>query len=329
MILIVSKESDHVTSEVLKWLYYYNLPFVRLGESEFLKDLKITINTEKVSLTFSTNNYSINYDEIRFFWFRKDFIHILKDFEINHDVAFNKSDYKRFLNNELNTVHDFLIHMLEKKDFLGNYAAGNSNKLIAFTAAKEVGLIVPHTILSTTIEDFKNIERPENWVVKPIQDYFVTTNEFNECSAYFSNIEILSAIDLTIFNGLVFPSCVQHYIDKLFEIRVFFIYGECYSMAIFSQLDEVTTLDFRNYNFDKPNRMCPFKLPLDIELKIVKLMKNLKLNTGSIDLILTPAMNYVFLEINPSGQFGMIENNAMHPLSKIIANKMKSLHDEK
>lgn len=37
--------------------------------------------------------------------------------------------------------------------------------------------------------------------------------------------------------------------------------------------------------------------------KLNKLMKLLKLNTGSIDMIVDHNNNYIFLEVNPVGQF--------------------------
>ena len=44
-------------------------------------------------------------------------------------------------------------------------------------------------------------------------------------------------------------------------------------MAIFSQLDEKTKYDFRNYNHGKPNRNIPYKLPEDIKEKVLKYTK--------------------------------------------------------
>lgn len=81
-----------------------------------------------------------------------------------------------------------------------------------------------------------------------------------------------------------------------------------YTMAIFSQLDPDSTLDFRevDVNGAHPNRMAPYKLPRIVRLKIDKLMKKLKLESGSIDMIVTPDNEYYFLEVNPVGQFNFV-----------------------
>ncbi|MDM1050110.1 hypothetical protein [Sphingobacterium hotanense] len=54
-------------------------------------------------------------------------------------------------------------------------------------------------------------------------------------------------------------------------------------------------------------------------------MKGLGFNTGSIDLILTPDGDYVFLEINPEGQFGMVS----HPCNYFLEREMAIIFKKK
>ena len=98
-----------------------------------------------------------------------------------------------------------------------------------------------------------------------------------------------------------YPSLFQNLIEKKFEIRTFFLLDRFYSMAIFSQQKESTSIDFRNYDVKNPNRYVPFSIPKSIESKLKLFMKKLDLKTGSIDLIVTPNDEYVFLEVNPVG----------------------------
>ena len=60
------------------------------------------------------------------------------------------------------------------------------------------------------------------------------------------------------------------------------------------------------------------KLPIDIELKCLELTKKLKLNYSAIDLVLDKNGKYIFLEINPNGQWAWIENILKFPISKRI-----------
>ena len=47
-------------------------------------------------------------------------------------------------------------------------------------------------------------------------------------------------------------------------------------------------------------------------------MKYVNLNTGSIDMIVTKENEYIFLEVNPVGQFGMVSQPCNYYLEKKI-----------
>ena len=124
-------------------------------------------------------------------------------------------------------------------------------------------------------------------------------------------------------NGLPtqFPaSLFQQYIDKEFDIRIFYLNGTLYPMVIFSQKDRKTKIDFRNYNFIDPNRTIPFKLPKEIENKLTHFMREKKMDASSIDMVKCKLTGkYYFLEVNPWGQFGMVSKPCNYFLEKKIA----------
>jgi glutathione synthase/RimK-type ligase-like ATP-grasp enzyme len=59
-------------------------------------------------------------------------------------------------------------------------------------------------------------------------------------------------------------------------------------------------------------------LPAEVERRCVELTRRLGLVYGAIDLIVTPAGEYVFLEINPTGEYGWIEDATGLPISDAI-----------
>lgn len=65
--------------------------------------------------------------------------------------------------------------------------------------------------------------------------------------------------------------------------------------------------------------MVPYILPRAIELKINRFMKKMNLDTGSIDMIVTPELEYVFLEVNPVGQYDMVSVPCNYHLHSKIA----------
>lgn len=115
-----------------------------------------------------------------------------------------------------------------------------------------------------------------------------------------------------------FISFFQEKIEKNYEIRSFYLNGRIWSIAIISQNDEQTKIDFRKYNNKKTNRNIPCNLPKDIEEKTHLLMQSLDLNCGSIDFIKS-GNKYYFLEVNPIGQFLGISLICNYSLEKEIA----------
>jgi glutathione synthase/RimK-type ligase-like ATP-grasp enzyme len=51
-------------------------------------------------------------------------------------------------------------------------------------------------------------------------------------------------------------------------------------------------------------------------------MAKLGLIFGAIDLIRTPAGEHVFLEVNPTGEWGMLERDLGYPISEAIADAL-------
>ena len=119
-----------------------------------------------------------------------------------------------------------------------------------------------------------------------------------------------------------YPSLVQKQISKKIEIRSFYLNGIFYSMAIHSQQIQQTSTDFRKYSYTYPNRTIPFKLPETLEAKLKRLMEQLEMTTGSIDLIYSLDKEFYFLEVNPVGQFGMVSYPCNYYIEKIIATEL-------
>jgi glutathione synthase/RimK-type ligase-like ATP-grasp enzyme len=147
---------------------------------------------------------------------------------------------------------------------------------------------------------------------------------FRERESYLSagGTRLVDYKDIEDLNDYFFVSIFQEYIEKKYEIRVFFFEDKYYPMAIFSQNDEGTKIDFRNYNREKPNRCVPIKLPKIILSKLNNLMCEKNLNSGSIDIIVTPENDFVFLEVNPQGQFHWLSESCNYYIEREIANSL-------
>lgn len=181
-----------------------------------------------------------------------------------------------------------------------------------------LGITIPTTFITTSKEKLKHLFSSK-LITKGIYEGFRTDFEMGNFITY---TEIVNAKDIP---KAFFPSLFQQEIKKEADIRTFYLCGEFYSMAIKSQSNNQTTTDFRKYLKGIGNRCFPFQLPDNLQGKLHKLMNNIGLETGSLDLIFTQDGQFIFLEVNPVGQFGMTSLPCNYFLEKQIALKLVSL----
>lgn len=313
MILILSTPTDIDTNHVIDWLVYSKTPFFRLNNDDLMQG--------RTTFSYSPDNISEAYfehysmriylNDIKVVWYRK--FSFLRDYE--REIGLN-NDLLDYIYLEFKHLFSLILKLLEGKKSLCIKSKVFS-KIDILNKAHITGLNVPESIITTSKLTLKDFLKNNNFsvITKSIGEArFVNYNK----NGFMLYTHALSNIDS--LPEKFSPSLFQEYIDKEIEIRTFYLNKECYSMAIFSQNNEKTKLDFRNYDRAFPNRFVPYKLPSQIEDKIGILMDSIGLNTGSIDLIKSAKNGkYYFLEVNPSGQFGMTSFPCNYNLHKKVA----------
>lgn len=320
MILILSIHGDSSTNDVIDWLEQYEVPYFRLNDEDLYSKYKVSFSIdEDCRIAFDimnrNNEYLFSSKEIEKVWFRK--FAFFKNFENFHYISENFGrGFSDQLEKEFHSVVNLLYTSLNDKKWLTHFKSLNLNKLWVLSVAANCGLMIPKSICTNSSAFFSmSFLDNEKLITKSIRD-----GEFIQFGEKMLGMYTVMITDRTadIPENFSF-SLVQNKIEKSFEVRTFYLDGCFYSMAILSQKDSRTRIDFRKYNFSKPNRWLPFSLPLEIEKRLDILMRRLNLNTGSIDLICTHENNYVFLEVNPTGQFGMVSKVCNYPIERDIA----------
>jgi len=101
------------------------------------------------------------------------------------------------------------------------------------------------------------------------------------------------------------PCFFQAHVSKRYELRVTVIGDRVFAAKIHSQDDDRTRTDYRDFAADI--RYEAATLPDAIEQRCRDFVHSYGLAYGALDLIVTPAGEYVFLENNPGGQFLFVE----------------------
>jgi len=312
MILILSTPTDTDTQMVIDWLKFQKATFFRLNDEDIM--------TGRVSFNLNPTNFQNSYIEqnrnklyfrnFKIVWLRK--FGFLKSYE---DSFGKKSDITRYVYSEFSVIRSLILTILDDKQWLFK-RINMPTKLEVLDLANKCNLLIPKTLITskkTELIDF--FDNSKSIISKSIGDGKHIEFKNKSYPFYTQIISSLKKISNTFS-----PSLFQEYIDKKYELRVFFLDNKFYSMVIFSQNNEKTKIDFRNYDFENPNRTGQYELPKSVKKKLINLMNEIGLNTGSIDLIKSKDNKYYFLEVNPSGQFGMTSIPCNYNLHKKVAN---------
>jgi ATP-GRASP peptide maturase of grasp-with-spasm system len=309
MIAIISRRHLELsTCQVISWLKYFNKDFIRInGEDVFEQKVRLSDDWLK-DVRCVWYRRGLDYS----FWVNKKSDYIKSTLDIfDHSSTYTLLDY--FVR-EISSYSSYFYGKLAHAHWLTKVAELSVNKLMVLDAAHSVGLDVPRYIVTNNKSDVENfISKYGRAVSKSMSDMGALKFEKKYIRTLTYNI------DLSTLPDIFFPSLVQKYIDKEYEIRTFYLENCFYSMAIFSQSNAKTMIDYRNYDWEKPNRQVPVMLPNDITSKLQKLMTVLHITTCSIDIIKGSDGNYYFLEVNPVGQFGMVSFPTNFYLERTVA----------
>ncbi|MCK8481927.1 grasp-with-spasm system ATP-grasp peptide maturase [Psychroserpens algicola] len=315
MILIFSQDKNEPsTDSIIDWLDMYKKPFKRFNGIDFYKKVSISIQDG----AFKIQLPNVDLEHTNLIWLRrwvtrdnsKDIF--IKNPQNKDRVITQINEYTK---SELKVLLDFFFKSIPDDLLFSSIRTEEINKLLVLKKARELGLPIPETHILTKKSEYDKLVKKGNLITKAISNGATVDVDNEKFVGYTATVELLPEI----MNESFSPSLFQSKIEKKYEIRSFYLSGKFYSMAIFSQGDHQTEVDFRRYNDKAPNRTVPYQLPKEIEVKLAQLAQSFGLNTGSFDLIKTIDNDYVFLEVNPGGQFEMVSKPCNYNLEKRIA----------
>lgn len=117
------------------------------------------------------------------------------------------------------------------------------------------------------------------------------------------------------------PMVFQERMEKGLELRVAYVGGQCFVGGIDARASPDGHIDWRRAQ----PQDCGWQkaqLPEEEQGKLHRLMQSLGLRFGAVDYIRTPGNDHVFLEVNPVGEWGMLEKSLGLPIAEAIAREL-------
>lgn len=186
-----------------------------------------------------------------------------------------------------------------------------SRKIVQLSRAKEVGLLIPKTIITNNPHEARKFIKK---IPGPVVCKRTSTSPRSFSRTKFVTAEIEKRLDSII----AAPATFQEYIEGELDLRVIWIDGELFAVSIDSKASD-TPEDSR---FDLSVSHQKYLLPSWLSDALRRLMINLRLVYGAIDLRLGSDGKYYFLEVNPAGQFLYLELKTGMPLMSTLASAL-------
>lgn len=181
--------------------------------------------------------------------------------------------------------------------------------------AQEIGLRVPKTIVTNDPGSIRKAFHTFGpMIVKPSRSGYAVVDG-QERSIYTSRLlaEHLEHVD----EARLSPAIYQELIPKRYDVRATVVGTNVFAAAIHSQTDPAAAVDWRHTdNPDLPH--TPIQLPPKVREGVLALMSKLGLSFGAVDLVETPDGEFIFLEVNPNGQWLWIDDQLQLGITNAI-----------
>ncbi|MCK5149514.1 hypothetical protein KAJ87_01145 [Candidatus Pacearchaeota archaeon] len=307
-VLILTYDEDPHADSVSKFFDKKGVEYFRVVTENLAKDYKITFESNDSLYKISNNEKKIYLDSSWNIWNRR---------VMNPD---NKKNMPKSLIDivvdESEKTWDGLLASHKGKVVnrpQNHFYANNKIDQLKFASGK---IKIPDTIVTndpSCVEEF--YEKHKGNICFKLQkgtvidEKFIYTNKVTK--------EQLKNVDLVSKH----PCLFQEYVDKEFEVRVVATDKNITGIAIDSQNSEISKIDFRRYDFDNV-KYEHINLPDNVKGFCSSLLKNYGLHFGALDFIYSKERGYVFLELNPNGQWLWLEETSGYNLTKEVAENL-------
>ncbi len=186
-----------------------------------------------------------------------------------------------------------------------------SRKALQLSVAAELGMRIPRTLMTSSPDRARGF-------IEELGFGNVVFKTFAATHQVWRETRLVRREDLAVLDSVrQAPVIFQEYIPAAADVRVTIVGGEVFAMAIDTRGTSYE-VDFRVSMKDAATTRID--VPDELTKRLLALMDRFGLVYGAIDLRHTADDDYVFLEINPAGEFLFVEHRTGLPVTASVSN---------
>ena len=314
VVLLLTHSGDFYTIDLVSHaLARRGVCSIRFNTDLFPSSIKLSARAgdERTAHLFTETGEQVSAREVRAVWARKLWSPRLSDDLDERYRSMCIGESAAALEGFLDALHNarWVNDLQRQRDA--------ENKQRQLRLAGHAGLRVPRTLVTNDPAEARRFfaETESQTVAKLLRPLTVSMDTANNF-VYTNRVreEDLAGADTLRHCPMVF----QELIPKAYELRVACVAGEVFAGALDASGTSRGHTDWRRAAPDEC-RWQKAELPTEVASGLQVLMSELGLVFGAVDLICTPSGEHVFLEVNPGGEWGMLERDLGLPISEAIA----------
>ena len=298
--LLVITNSEDVTADFLCGRFEdVRTPFLRINSDEITKGAQVEFRDFEPTLIFDGSRVSAS--GISDVWLRRP-----KPLE-PADEQLPPAERLHIQGEWSEAMEGFLAHIPFSKWI--NHPTANvmaSHKMEQLSRAKHHGLKVPETLVTqnpTLLEEFWAASGGQ-LIVKPLCSGYIERRVQEADSLIYTNALPSDLLDSPSIEKA--PTLFQRRIDKVTDIRTTVIDTHVHAVSISALDSGVQRLDIRRNNMSDVAYSAA-DVPKNIEDALLKLIRSYGLRFAAVDFVVDRNGDWVFLEINPNGQWAWLD----------------------
>ena len=317
IVLLITHSGDFFTIDrVAEALSKKGVQPFRLDTDRFPLEVQLTayFDNNKSYHSIDYGGYCISTEQVKAVWLRR-----IWEPKLSSDLApkFREAcirESQATLNGFWDSLQE--LHWVDKLERIN---AAN-DKLRQLRVATEVGFVIPQTLVTNKAEAAREFFHQVNG--KMVSKLLTPLSRTMESTSFFLYTSVVKESDLENADSLCYcPMVFQEQIPKQWELRVVYVNGKVFVGALDASVYDTSKVDWRKPGVDV-GVWQHYELPEQVLRRLQIFMNKLGLLFGALDFIVTPLGEYVFLEINPIGEWGMLEKDLDLPIASAIADTL-------
>lgn len=316
MILVISHGDDSHAVAVLDHLRRAGAEALLLDTGRFPRELRVEISHASGgrSETWAVvEGVQHDLSTVRAVWWRRP-----RHFEVHPEITdgedrgFAYAECHAAITGLWSCLDANWINVPERDEVAGR-------KVYQLKVASGLGLRVPRTLVTNDPDRARAFVEREGTSGTIYKAFSATERAWRET-------RLLKADERAQLDAVRFaPVIFQEHIKADIDLRITIVGDAIFPAEILSGETDYH-VDFRMTM--NVATMRPHVLPHDVASRLRAFMKAVGLVYGAIDMRLTPAGEYVFLEVNPAGQWQFVEERTGQPITATLAERLIALDRE-